>query len=806
MAHTVARAHNVAKVHKRGGGHGGGSDDHCGVSDGQSGANLRVVGLGEWTGRGSKLQILFLLLLCLIASSIGQVHFIRDDPVDLLAVESTLDESRIHSRLGVAVPLDAENEGRSGRRLRPLPGLRLRKRPLFHPIRPMSGPRDALSRRKYKVHNDNIMAENSPGPVTQRVPAPDNMKLSHNTQSAPEKSFLDLVSSKKSAKPKHDPFKPHHPPTRPRVSSKRPRRPSFPMPQSKLRPPPFKGSLETAPSVVRPENLFNDIKKVSPHPAQVSQSPSNRRIFSGGMNILNQMAHRLTSGMRPRPPGGKRPTRPSTTNKGKFGPRKPSRKHKKPSGGRDVPMAPVLTKTDMYGPPKAHIPSGNYNPPADSYGSPQAPSQGDSYGSPQAPTQGADSYGAPQSPIQSDNNYGAPQGSVLNSNSPPASEGFGQLSGYDPVMVFGSKGFVPTGTRNNFDESIQDEIGSSKNPDPFRSTFEKSSGRPTKSVFAPSSDSSSLPSSSLYTQHDGSPVASANAFVTDIETAKREITKAVTPNEELIKPSRTQMQFHPGASDLEAAAENSFDDEGPNFSFPDFELMEISDIEKFFNENFFKKIHADSKAPDSQNLASTHDQDFFHGVPESAYEPTQEEVKNPHMIGNQATGIMDPFEKAVVMKPVQGPKLPKRSQVGKPPIFTPRVNRPVKMRLPPKHQSQAILLPLKIADPLSQQKTQTLVKGLSDLPENNFKYEPSQNEPGSVPQFYSGGSDLGLSKDHEAEFQSHKSEKTALTRLPICSQDQDSTTTFASTFQKDSSPFSKPSTTPATELSSSQQN
>ena len=52
--------------------------------------------------------------------------------------------------------------------------------------------------------------------------------------------------------------------------------------------------------------------------------------------------------------------------------------------------------------------------------------------------------------------------------------------------------------------------------------------------------------------------------------------------------------------------------------------MELRDIEKFFNENFFKKIPAPAaseKLSDSSKIESE-GVDFLHGVPESAYEPS----------------------------------------------------------------------------------------------------------------------------------------------------------------------------------------
>ena len=70
------------------------------------------------------------------------------------------------------------------------------------------------------------------------------------------------------------------------------------------------------------------------------------------------------------------------------------------------------------------------------------------------------------------------------------------------------------------------------------------------------------------------------------------------------------------------------------FPFP--ELMEVGDIEKFFNENFFKKISHHGRGdrvesrgtgvrdPTTANndFVSGRKEEFLHGVPESAYEPT----------------------------------------------------------------------------------------------------------------------------------------------------------------------------------------
>ena len=55
-------------------------------------------------------------------------------------------------------------------------------------------------------------------------------------------------------------------------------------------------------------------------------------------------------------------------------------------------------------------------------------------------------------------------------------------------------------------------------------------------------------------------------------------------------------------------------------------MMELGDIEKFFNENFFKKIPQSNAG---QQIQRGKTDDFMHGVPESAYEPLlpKEEAK-----------------------------------------------------------------------------------------------------------------------------------------------------------------------------------
>ena len=85
------------------------------------------------------------------------------------------------------------------------------------------------------------------------------------------------------------------------------------------------------------------------------------------------------------------------------------------------------------------------------------------------------------------------------------------------------------------------------------------------------------------------------------------------------------------------------------------ELMDIGDIEKFFNENFFKKIHRGNR-----NKAQTvqGQNNFMHGVPESAYEPTvmddsKKEVKKlqvklrSNLIANSCNHTENEFESIV---------------------------------------------------------------------------------------------------------------------------------------------------------------
>lgn len=68
--------------------------------------------------------------------------------------------------------------------------------------------------------------------------------------------------------------------------------------------------------------------------------------------------------------------------------------------------------------------------------------------------------------------------------------------------------------------------------------------------------------------------------------------------------------------------------------------MDLGDIEKFFNENFFQKIPASqrTKVMDKNKL-----ENFMHGVPESAYEPTilnsKEEVGRKYLLRTERKKI-----------------------------------------------------------------------------------------------------------------------------------------------------------------------
>ncbi len=79
------------------------------------------------------------------------------------------------------------------------------------------------------------------------------------------------------------------------------------------------------------------------------------------------------------------------------------------------------------------------------------------------------------------------------------------------------------------------------------------------------------------------------------------------------------------------------------------ELMDLTDIEKFFNENFFKKIPTTANSKSDRSNARSDDgiehgavgdrpsSSFMHGVPESGYEPTI------NYNGGGATDKRDPF-------------------------------------------------------------------------------------------------------------------------------------------------------------------
>ena len=79
----------------------------------------------------------------------------------------------------------------------------------------------------------------------------------------------------------------------------------------------------------------------------------------------------------------------------------------------------------------------------------------------------------------------------------------------------------------------------------------------------------------------------------------------------------------------------------------------MGDIEKFFNDNFFKKVSSepDHMAADMQIKRDFEEErkEFMHGVPESAYEPTvmpENDNEKQHM----SYKANDPFRAAVRRK------------------------------------------------------------------------------------------------------------------------------------------------------------
>ena len=73
----------------------------------------------------------------------------------------------------------------------------------------------------------------------------------------------------------------------------------------------------------------------------------------------------------------------------------------------------------------------------------------------------------------------------------------------------------------------------------------------------------------------------------------------------------------------------------------------MGDIEKFFNDNFFKKVNSEPEA-DLQIKRDFEEErrEFMHGVPESAYEPTvMPENDNEKQHANYKAN--DPFRAAV---------------------------------------------------------------------------------------------------------------------------------------------------------------
>ena len=221
----------------------------------------------------------------------------------------------------------------------------------------------------------------------------------------------------------------------------------------------------------------------------------------------------------PKPPGKKRPpppkqVRPPPIRNGK--PKRPKNSHPapKPSSSYGAPKAPIIS--DSYGAPKAPVVADSYGAPqapivADSYGAPQAPVVEDSYGSPKAP---AESYNSPPAPPAaysgSQDSYSSPQ-SVPETNYQPAQDSYGsppqqtynsvpnltpdfipnfESSQKDPTPPSVLKpsspsdghgglisGFLPTATRNNFDESISEFA----RPEPEKFSFFDDNELPSRS-------------------------------------------------------------------------------------------------------------------------------------------------------------------------------------------------------------------------------------------------------------------------------------------------------------------------------------
>ena len=80
------------------------------------------------------------------------------------------------------------------------------------------------------------------------------------------------------------------------------------------------------------------------------------------------------------------------------------------------------------------------------------------------------------------------------------------------------------------------------------------------------------------------------------------------------------------------------------------EVAEMGDIEKFFNDNFFKKVSSDHAGDDMQIKRDFEEdkKEFMHGVPESAYEPTlMEEMPNDNQKQHLNYRANDPFRAVV---------------------------------------------------------------------------------------------------------------------------------------------------------------
>ncbi len=157
---------------------------------------------------------------------------------------------------------------------------------------------------------------------------------------------------------------------------------------------------------------------------QVFAMPST---VGGSMRFLSHMANSLVK-MNPRRPRPPRPPqrRPAIIPYNGGGAKRPPRRTP------PRPAQPVKNKQ------KPKVPAS-----LSSYGAPQAPVD-DGYSAPQAPVE--DDYSAPQASVVVQDSYGAPK-------APPA-----KSSGPSKSPTAPSIGFVPTGSRNNFGETITDVV------------------------------------------------------------------------------------------------------------------------------------------------------------------------------------------------------------------------------------------------------------------------------------------------------------------------------------------------------------